>query len=610
MDGTNTGISFNTVGTGSGLTQDGRYFWTVPWASGTPYVRKYDMELNITNPYLEIGLLDGDYEWNYTGTFNQTNNKTNNLASAVSSYLSGCSITNGFCLVPFLFHSDTAGILQYLDLFFSNEGFTENLQTFTSNVSETDEQSFSINVTYDTNRYDFISADLIYNGTRRTGTQIGIGNNIIFNSTFDIPLIPTSAESEVRDLYWEVSLTEGSTTTLFNSTTQNQNVSRIHLEQCGGSYTVQTLNFTAFDEGDSSRINPFYFAGDFDFWFGTGTVKRDNSFSDTSTAEINLCISPPNRNFKTDANIEYNDVINSTTYNTRNYFFQQDIINNQSQDISLFLLDVDQSTSFILKVQDTNLLPVADALIIIQRFDSGTGNFTTVSIAKTDDNGQTVGFFKTETVDYRFIIRKNGVILLQTSQQKVVPETAPFTLTFTVGVDAGAPWTRFEDLGSLTNTLIFNSATSNVTFTYVDISGEFTLGRLVLKRNNLSGFSETICDVNSTSSSATLVCGTGNITGTYTASAFITRGQDIFLVEQIVFQVETFASVAGMLGVFLAFFIILVSAFAFKFNEIAGIVLMNITVIMVNLIGLVNFGYLFIFGMMGVSIMIIVLLKK
>ena len=562
------------------------------------------------NSYLEIGDPDGTHEWNFTGEFDQTNNKTLNLASAINSYLSGCPIVGGNCLVPFLFHSDTAGILQYLDMLFNNDGFAENSQTYNSNVSETDEQIFSINVTYDSSHYDFISADLIYNGTTRTGTRVGTGNNVIFNVTFDIPLIQTLSESEIRNLTWEISLVEGATTTTFNSTTQSQNVSRIHLEECDGSYTVQALNFTAFDEGDSSRINPFYFAGDFNFWLGSGTVKRDNSFSDTSTAEMNLCISPEDRNFTVDANTEYNDEVNSTTYNTRNYFFQQDIINNQSQDISLFLLNVDDSTSFILKVQDTNLLPVVDALIIIQRFDPGTGNFTTVSIAKTDDNGQTVGFFKTETVDYRFIIKKNGVILLQTSQQKVVPETAPFTLTFTVGADAGAPWERFEDLGNLTKTLIFDDSTGNATFAYSDVSGEFTLGRLVLKRNNLSGFSETICDVNSTSSAATLVCGTGKVVGTYTASAFITRGSDVFLVEQIVFKVETFSSVAGMLGVFLAWFIILISAFAFKFNEIAGIVLMNLAVIMVNIIGLVNFGFLFIFGMMGVSIIIIVLLKK
>ena len=239
-----------------------------------------------------------------------------------------------------------------------------------------------------------------------------------------------------------------------------------------------------------------------------------------------------------------------------------------------------------------------------------TGNFTIVQIAKTDDNGQTVGFFKTETVDYRFIIIKDGVTLLTTGAGKVVPETAPFTLTFTVGIDEGSPWTRFEDLPSLTKSLTFDKPSAIVSFEYSDTSERFTSSRLLVQSQNLSGISVTICDVTSTQSTAILTCDTGNVTGTYTASAFITRGSNIFLVEQITFKVESFSGVVGLLGVFLAWFVILISAFAFKFNEIAGIVLMNFTVIMVDLIGLVNFGGLFIFGMMGVSIMIIVLLKK
>lgn len=583
--------------------------------SGVTRIRYYDGRVYDTgsslpsNNTLNVGNNSID-EWIFQGIFGQSNNRTSNLASTINQFLNATYLIGTNYVIPFIFHSDTAGILQYLDMLFSNKGFLENSQSFTQNVSETDEQSFSINLSYDTGRYDFISADLIYNGTRKTGTQIGSGTNVLFNSSFDIPLIPNSDESEIRDVYWEVSLTEGSSTSLFNSTVQSQNVSRIHLEQCDATYTIQALNFTAFDESDSSRINPYYFAGDFDFWLGSGTVKKSNTFSNTSISEVGLCISPVDKNFSVDANIEYNDFQNSTTYPTRNYFFQKDIINNQTQHIPLFLLKSSDSTSFILKVQDINLLPVSEALIIIQRFNPGTGNFTTVSIAKTDDNGQSIGFFKTETVDYRFIIKKDGEILLQTNQQKIIPETAPFTLTFTVGIDTTVPWAIFEDLSDLTKSLTFNSTTGNVTFSYVDTSGQFTLGKLVLQTQNLSGFSETICNVNSSSSSAILVCGTGNASGTYTASAFITRGSDVFLVEQIIFTISTLADTTGLYGMFLAWFIILISAFAFKFNEVAGIVLMNLTVITTNIIGLVNFGNLFIFAMIGVSTIIIVMLKK
>ena len=112
-----------------------------------------------TNPHLEVGTPDGTYEWNFTGEFNQTNNRTSNLFSAINSYLSGCTIQNGFCLVPFLFHSDTIGILKYLDMLFSNDGFGENSQTFDAQTVSLSTETFSINLTYDSHIYNAISAN-------------------------------------------------------------------------------------------------------------------------------------------------------------------------------------------------------------------------------------------------------------------------------------------------------------------------------------------------------------------------------------------------------------------------------------------------------------------
>lgn len=79
--------------------------------------------LNTTGTYpVNVSLeIDNIQVWNYTGEFNQSNNRTSNIASAINSYLSGCSIVNGFCLVPFIFYSDSIGILQYLDMLFNDE---------------------------------------------------------------------------------------------------------------------------------------------------------------------------------------------------------------------------------------------------------------------------------------------------------------------------------------------------------------------------------------------------------------------------------------------------------------------------------------------------------
>ncbi len=345
----------------------------------------FPFNVSSLNPFIDIGA-DGIKEFTFSGDFNQTN-RTENLFSSVNLFLSSCVYSGGFCNVPVRFGMDSLGFLRYFNLLFSNVGFAEINQSFDNATFETDSSLFIINLSYDSQSYDFINADIVYNGTRIVGLKDGTGDNILFNVTFDIPLV-SAVESEVRNFHWEIKLTNSTTQLFFNSTTQQQNVSRIHLEECNATFTVKTLNFTAFDEISLDRIDPFLYGATFDFWLGSGDVQRNNSFDEPSTTEVSLCISPPDRDFKTDAIIDYSFENVNDTFATRNYYFQEATINNQSQEIFLFLLNAEDSTTFILKVQDETLEPVTQALINIQRYYAQDGLFRTVQIAKTDDNGE------------------------------------------------------------------------------------------------------------------------------------------------------------------------------------------------------------------------------
>jgi len=74
----------------------------------------------------------------------------------------------------------------------------------------------------------------------------------------------------VKNLYWNLDLFDGTTSYNLITTATTQNVSRIHLENCNTTYPTKTLNFTAFNEQNLSRINPYSFEGTFDFWLGNG----------------------------------------------------------------------------------------------------------------------------------------------------------------------------------------------------------------------------------------------------------------------------------------------------------------------------------------------------
>lgn len=486
--------------------------------------------------------------------------------------------------------------------------FIENNITFETNVSETSSQFFQINLTTSLSVLS-ITAQLNYNGTNHISSTSCNGFCIV-NNTIDIPLVLVD-ESETKSFFWEINLFNGTDSISVNISTQSQNVTKVHLETCDATFTTESLNFTAYDEQNLSRLSPYRFEGTFDIWIGSGSVKRNNSFSKSSTTNQSLCIRP-NATYFTDAQIEYNTPGNATFYTTRNYYLQNNTINNVSQSIFLYLLSSDSSTSFILKVQDDNLLPLEDHLIKTERFYPGENLFRVIQIAKTSENGKTIGFFETETVDYRFIISLNALNLLTTSQQKIVGEVAPFTLTFTIGENLGKPWKTLENITDLGFSLIFNKSTNIITYTYTDTSGNFTLGTLIVERQNFS-FSTNIaiCNFNSSQSSATITCNvSGNETGTYIVRGFVTRGTDESLISQIGFIIESFLKTVGMLGVILAWFLILISTFAFKFNEIAGIFMINATVIFVNIIGLVSFGTLAISALIAVSIIIVVVMEK
>ncbi len=499
--------------------------------------------------------------------------------------------------------------------------FSENNRTFTWVPFEVDNEQFNTDV-FETSRQDFllnittlasvlsIDAILNYNGTRFTAETSCSSGLCEISTAIDIPLV-SSGEFENKTFFWEISVFDGTISFSTNLTENQQNVTRLHLEVCDATFTVQTLNFTSFDEETEAPIDPFTFDASFNFWLGTGSIKRDKSLSNSSTSSVQLCLTPTFETLFLDGTIQYNEA-GTTNYTNRNYFFQNDTISNSSQDIELGLLLSEDSTSFILKVQDRDILPVANVLIFTERFYPGQGVFRVVQVSETDDNGATVGFFQTETVEYRFILKQNGATVLTTNKQKIVGESVPFTLTFTIGEDEGAAWEPFEEIDNLTSEITFNKTSSIVSFTYLDTSGNFELARLIVEKVNASALQNNIiCSETSTQSSATITCNlTGNSTGQYIARGIITRSGVARLVEQGSFAIEDFSTIAGRLGLFMGWFIILISVFAFKFNEVAGIILVNLAIIFVNLIGIIAFGYVFISAMIAISIIILVVLER
>jgi hypothetical protein len=312
---------------------------------------------------------------------------------------------------------------------------------------------------------------------------------------------------------------------------------------------------------------------------------------------------------RTNAQIRYAFNNENESFITRDYYLLNASISNTSQHIPLYLLEAEDSTTFIIKVQDQKLSPVEDVLVYIQKYYPEDGTFKTVQIAMTDSNGETVGFYETEITDYKhIIIDSSGEVLLETSPQKVVGKEVPFTLTFTVGDALDYPWEVFEDNPSISTSINYNFTSELVSYTYIDSAGTTSLGRLVvLELSKSNSTIRVVCNSSSSESSATITCNmSGQEEGNYIAYGYIE--DDIVTVYP--FEISTTRDILGREGLLAGLFIIMIAGFAFIWNPTAGIVGIEGAIIFVSIIGLISFSPIFIFSSIAIAITAIVLLRS
>jgi len=481
--------------------------------------------------------------------------------------------------------------------FFSILSLAENNQTFNAQAYETAIEPFSINYTFDPTVVNMESL-LNYAGVNYSTNKFIYGNNVIFSTSIAMPLITSGT---TNTFYWITTIYNATTSYQSISSSNTQTLNRIYLAKCNATYTVSTLNFTAYSENNSLQINPFQVVSAFNYWLGNGNTYRTLSYSGSGLA-MDFCIYPQNRTFYSTATLEYS----ASGYLARDYYLSNATLTNVTNNISLYLLDTASATSFIEEVLDTGRNPVENAIIYIQRCYGFSCN--TVQMAKTDVNGRTIGFYKTEIVDYQHIIIKDGVVIYTDSPHKIFGLSVPYTNQFFVG-NASVLNFNPNGIANLYSTLVYNNDTNVVTYLYIDTSGLFQNGRLFVDFWNMSGTNPVICNVTSFSSSASLTCDLNTYPeGSYEAVGYITRA-----IEQtanyITFITSNLGNMFGNYGLFLGMMIIITAGMAFLYHPIAGTWSVTLAIIFTNIIGLTKFTGIWIFGTIFLAILFTWLFK-
>jgi hypothetical protein len=76
------------------------------------------------------------------------------------------------------------------------------------------------------------------------------------------------------------------------------------------------------------------------------------------------------------------------------------------------------------------------------------------------------------------------------------------------------------------------------------------------------------------------------------------------------FVISAAREIFGNTGLILGWFIILTASLIFIWNPTAMVISHNIAVIFVNMIGLIDFGFTYIFTMIAVSLIIIIFMRS
>jgi len=484
----------------------------------------------------------------------------------------------------------------------ANSNYTFNVgasivnQSYSNGTYETQTETFYLNlnllpgiILYD--------AQLFYNGSfyESIETEIVQGNYSI-SSTIDIPVV--SSQSETKQFHWRLIYPVGNDFVYQNLTSINQTVNQTIMGACNLTLTTKSLNFSAFDEENLTNLDTFDFYGTFEYWLGTGSERKNFSISNAGTTNQSICLSH-NFTYYSDAIIQYE----KTDYIKRNYYLVNSTLTNVTSNIELVSLLTTSSTTFILEVLNDIQFPITKSYIYMQRYYPGTGVFKTVEMALTDTTGSTIGHFEKETEDYKFLIIKNGVVLYESEIQKIILGEVPYTITFNIVVGVSTLWQDYGDLPNLIWSLVYDEITKIWSYTYVDTSGTTNYGRLHVYQEK-GGGETTICNVNSSSSAATLICNVTDYEGNIYAAGYISRSPEVLVYLKSILN-SGLKDIFGMEGLFLSFFILLMLALVGLWNPAVGIILMVFGMILMTFIGLASFGATTIWGIIFIAIIIL-----
>lgn len=302
----------------------------------------------------------------------------------------------------------------------------ENLQRYNSSSYETKDETFILNLTYNSSKT--ISTRLFYNGTFYAATKVGTGNNTLFVSVIDIPSITIPSN---KSFYWETTLD----TAVSYSPSSNQSIRNISFINCAPTDDVKYLNFSFKDESANIPINATAETTDFIYFLGSGTTSKTLTFvNSTDNFEYDFCFYPNDAAVYLDTGFRYS----KTGYPTRTLTYDNERFTNSTTNKILYLLATVDGIYSSFQVLTNANQPISGVSVILSRYLSSV--WTQISSGTTGADG-IITFWNNPDLQYNYTFTKSGYdnysILLY-------PTQASYTIYLAGGTTTTYNYTNYE----------------------------------------------------------------------------------------------------------------------------------------------------------------------
>ena len=450
----------------------------------------------------------------------------------------------------------------------------DKLNVTSSIVTEgTEGTNATLSITIDGAGTYSYNVNLTFNGTTYSTTQAG--------ETFTrIITIPTATEDYSTTNYY-FNYTINTSKTLSNSSANTSFIKyKIVLGSCGSNYNTTSLNFSFYDEDNTSQPSAASMNGL--LTIQKNSIVRNYSFLlDPAAFNQKICLFPSYENYSLSGYLDY---YNGSSAIKR--WNANGSANNITNNIPLYVQMNLSAYPIIMTVIDNDGFPIPGVRIKIERWYSGSASYVQVNDLTTDFMGETRFFVTLYTVEYRFIFEyPSGTVVDITPKAYINKQTLEYQLF--IGT---SPLDQLFGENGISGNVTISNATSSCDFYYRDIYSSITNACATLRI--VSGIQTTI--INQTCQSATTghiqinITGISGVTYTCDGSVFypnkeVSVGHDIYKFN------DTTQPDFSTLGMFIALLLTIVVVFALGKNLKMLIIAAPLPFLLLSVLGIIKY---------------------